>query len=268
MTERFRDNNYKRNHQNKKKKRKGCRRVFFGLLILLLAGLGVKQFMSNSDRIVIAIDPGHGGLDIGAKGIINEASMNERTAKNLHKLLKEDKRFKPIYTRKFKEDVKYTLAERIKASDKNGASLLISIHGNSSSNKNSRGFECYASPPGRNNHKESVRFATIIAEKIGAAGHRLRGENGVRFLYYLESDKKGTTLDIRESSYTNTERTEAGIAMVENPKCPSILVEQCFVNNLEDYEQWGNEEGAQRAAQIYYEGICEYFGLSSIPREN
>ncbi len=264
MTDQSRDNNFKTNNRNrnkkKKKKGRGCRGIFVGLLLLFILIFGVRFFVIDSERIVIAIDPGHGGLDIGAKGIINEAGMNERTAKNLYKLLKEDKRFKPVYTRKFKEDVKYTLAERIKASDKSRASLLISIHGNSSSNKASRGFECYASPPGRKNHEASVKFATIIAEKIGAGGHRLRGENGVRFLYYVESDKKGSTLDIRESSYTNTERTEAGIAMVENPKCPSVLVEQCFVNNLEDYEQWGSETGAEKSAQVYYEAILEYFG--------
>lgn len=258
MTDRFRDNKYK---LNRKKKRKGCKGIFISLLLLCIICLSAWFLVNDSKRIVVAIDPGHGGVDIGAKGIINEAGMNERTAKNLHKLLKDDKRFKPIYTRKFKEDVKYTLAERIEASNKSRARLLISIHGNSSSKSSSRGFECYASPPGRKNHEASVKFATLIAKKMGDAGHKLRGENGVRFLYYVESDKKGTTLDIRESSYTNTDRTESSIAMVENPECPSALVEQCFINNLEDYEQWGNEEGAQKSAQIYYEAICDYFGL-------
>ncbi len=231
------------------------------IILFFILGMVARVLIIDSKRIVVAIDPGHGGLDIGAKGIVNEADMNESTAKYLNKLLKNDKRFKPVYTRKFKADVKYTLAERIALSNKKGASLLISIHGNSSNKSSVRGFECYASPPGRKNHEASVKFATLIAQNMGEAGHKLRGENGVRFLYYVESAPKGTTLDIRESSYTNTDRTEPSIAMVENPECPSVLVEQCFVNNLDDYEQWGSEAGAQKSAQIYYEAICEYFGV-------
>ncbi len=254
MTDRNRDSHFK---INKKRKGKGRKAILISLLICIIF-IAVRFIIVDSNRIVVAIDPGHGGLDIGAKGIVNEADMNERTAKHLYKLLKSDKRFKPIFTRKFKEDVKYTLAERIELSNKVRASLLISIHGNSSSKSASSGFECYASPPGRKNHEESVKFATLIAQKVSAEGHRLRGENGVRFLYYVKSGKKGTTLDIRESSYTNTERTDPGIAMVENPDCPSVLVEQCFINNLEEYEQWGSEQGAQRSAQIYYEAICDY----------
>lgn len=258
MTDRYRDNKYK---LNRKKKGKGCKGIFIIVLFIIMLCIGAWFFITDSKRIVVAIDPGHGGTDIGAEGIENESTMNERTAKDLYKLLKSDKRFKPIYTRKFKEDVKYTLGERIEASNKSRARLLISIHGNSSSKSSSRGFECYASPPGRKNHEASVKFATVIANRMGDAGHRLRGENGVRFLYYVESDKKGTTMDIRESSYTNAERTESSIAMVENPECPSVLVEQCFINNLEDYEQWGSEEGAQKSAKVYYEAMCDYFDL-------
>lgn len=261
MTNQNRDNTFK---INKKKKGKRGIVILICLLLIFILCMAAKFLMVDSKRIVVAIDPGHGGLDVGAKGIANEADMNERTAKDLYKLLKADKRFKPVYTRKFKDDVKYTLAQRIDLSNKIRAKLLISIHGNSSSKSSSRGFECYASPPGRKNHDESIRFATIIAENMGHAGHRLRGENGVRFLYYVESAEKGTTLDIREFSYANTSRTEPSIAMVENPECPSVLVEQCFVNNLDDYEQWGSEQGAQKSAEIYYKAICEYFGLAVV----
>lgn len=235
--------------------------LLFCLLLLIVLSLSVMYFIEDSKRIIIAIDPGHGGLDVGAMGVVNEADMNEKTAKYLHALLKKDKRFKPIFTRKFKTDVKYTLAERIKLSNKIKAKLLLSIHGNSSTNRSTKGFECYAVPPGRANHKDSVKFATIIAKKMGEAGHLLRGENGVRYMYYIETKGKAIRSDIREFSYTNTTRNEPSIAVVENPDCPSVLVEQCFVNNLEDYEAWGNEAGAQKSAQVYYESICAYFGL-------
>lgn len=92
-------------------------------------------------------------------------------------------------------------------------------------------------------------------------GHQLRGKNGVRFMYYLASDNKKSRLDIRESNYKNTERTEASMAMVENPDCPAVLVEQCFVNNAADYNSWGSEAGAKKAAKVYFEAICEYLEM-------
>lgn len=251
--------------KNSKVRNKKKGKVILGLALLLimafLCTVAVKWVIVDSKRIVVAIDPGHGGTDVGAEGLENEADINERTAKYLYELLKENQRFKPVYTRKFKSDVKYSLADRIEKANRVKAQLLISIHGNSSSNKKGKGFECYASPPGRKNHEASMKFARLIAEKMGDAGHLLRGEDGVRFMYYLETKKNGSTIDIRESSYTNTDRTELSIAMVENPNCPSVLVEQCFVNNPADYEKWGSEEGSEKSARIYYEAICGYFGV-------
>lgn len=251
----------KRSKPLKVKKRGGFMWLLLMIILLAIGLVAVRWFIEDSKRIVVAIDPGHGGTDIGAEGIENEATINERTAKYLYELLKEDMAFKPVYTRKFKTDVKYTLADRIDKANRVKAQLLISIHGNSSSNKKGKGFECYAAPPGRKNHEASMKFARLIAEKMGDAGHLLRGEDGVRFMYYLETKKNGSTIDIRESSYTNTERTELSIAMVENPNCPSVLVEQCFVNNPADYDKWGSEEGSEKSARIYYEAICEYFGV-------
>lgn len=238
--------------------------LIVGVIGIILALFCVSLYIkSESRKIVIAIDPGHGGTDVGAQGIENEAVMNERTAKYLYELLKQDKRFKPVYTRKFKTDVKYTLAERIEKADKAKAQLMLSIHGNSSESKKGYGFESYAVPPGRNNHESSVKFAELIAERMASAGHKLRGENGVRYMYYVDAGSKGIKTDIREASYTNESRTEPSIAVVENPKCPSVLVEQSFVNHPGDYENWGSPEGNKKAATLYYEAICSYFELTT-----
>ena len=35
-----------------------------------------------------------------------------------------------------------------------------------------------------------MRFAQCIAQKMGGAGHRLRGENGIRFAYYNGKSKR------------------------------------------------------------------------------
>jgi N-acetylmuramoyl-L-alanine amidase len=35
-------------------------------------------------------------------------------------------------------------------------------------------------------------------------------------------------------------------------------VEQCFVTNQEDVEEFGTDEGCAKAAQAYYQAICKY----------
>ena len=45
-----------------------------------------------------------------------------------------------------------------------------------------------------------------------------------------------------------------------------MLVEQCFLTNYSDVENWTGEAGCARAARIYYEAICAYFGTEPLPQ--
>ena len=53
---------------------------------------------------------------------------------------------------------------------------------------------------------------------------------------------------------------------MERPACPAVLVEQCFLTNYSDVENWTGEAGCARAARIYYEAICAYFGTEPLPQ--
>ena len=43
------------------------------------------------------------------------------------------------------------------------------------------------------------------------------------------------------------------------------MVEQCFVTSEADVAAWGTDDGCRRAARLYYEAICEYFGTEPLP---
>ena len=88
-----------------------------------------------------------------------------------------------------------------------------------------------------------------------AAGAALRGHGGVRYIYYLENDQK----QLVESTHTEI-REERSFTLLEDVNCPAVLAEQCFVTNEADAARFGSEEGCKKAARIYYEVICEYFG--------
>ena len=207
----------------------------------------------------VALDAGHGGFDTGAEAIIKELEVCEQTVNALYTLLEQDSNYAPVRTRPNGED--RSIKERAQAATDAGASLLLSVHANSDeSTGQSHGFECFPTPPGRTYSEESMRFAQCIAQKMGGAGHRLRGENGIRFAYYNGKSKR-----IVDSTDTKI-REQKSFGIVERPYCPAVLVEQCFLTNYSDVENWTGEAGCARAARIYYEAICAYFGTEPLPQ--
>ena len=74
----------------------GKRRVRWGrVLALLLAAVGIWAACRlllpglTSGKIAVALDPGHGGSDPGASGIITETELTEQTVRALAGMLEE-----------------------------------------------------------------------------------------------------------------------------------------------------------------------------------
>lgn len=201
----------------------------------------------------IAIDPGHGGMDTGALAIVKEYQVIDATAQKLFELLEADPDFIPILTR---TDSDLSNDERTSIAASAGASLLISIHANSDSHSSSKGFECFAQPPGRTFHSQSFLFAQLIVNEMSCAGHTIRGDEqktGIKYAYYYGNDKR-----IVDSSDSKV-RSRKSFGILEKAPCPRVLVEQCFITNHSDVQNWATETGCAKAAQAYYQAIKYYF---------
>lgn len=212
--------------------------------------------------IVVAIDPGHGGYnenngcwDSGAKGNgVTEAELTMRIAGMLEQLLRQDRRFAPVMTTDGSTYLKGS--ERGAAAQAAGAQLLVSIHFNSDQYDHSRGLECYPATPAMETNADSLRLAAAITEGFAATGLPLRGENGIRYLYFDENDNRL----VYESSDT-VPRTDPTFTVLETCGCPAVLVEQGFLTNLTDAAMFSTDDGCRGAADIYYRAICQYFGV-------
>ncbi len=208
---------------------------------------------NTSPPYVIAIDPGHGGMDTGAQAIVEEFQVIDVTAACLYDLLEQDRNFIPVLTRTDKDPES---GPRADIANRAGASLLISLHANSDSHQSTRGFECFPQPPGRTWHSESVKFAQLIVEQMRTAGHNIRGgeeKTGMRYAYYYGDTKKIV------DSTDNKVRSRKSFGILEKTNCPAVLVEQCFISNYQDVENWATEAGCSKAAQLYYIAIKQYF---------
>lgn len=227
------------------------------LISSLLAGLLQKE---PGGPWRVAVDAGHGGGDVGAKGLEDseEWQLTQATAQELWTLLEADPDFTPLMVRET-WSAAATAGERARSAKSRNADLLLSIHMNSDGGAGeASGFECFPAPPQNAQNAESLRFAELLAAQMQAAGASLRGQGGVRYAYYTA---EGQRL-IRERGDTN----EAGLesfAVVELPGCPAVLAEQCFITNQADYAAFASPEGCRAAAACYYRAIRQFFGLSA-----
>lgn len=215
--------------------------------------------VQNKNLPVIAIDPGHGGTDPGSEGSgLWEYEMTWQVANELVDLLEQDGRYAPVLTITEEESQNSDMprvepAERAQRANDAGAVLLFSIHGNSEPSGTADGFECYAIPPGQQYHDESVALARLTAQKITQTGQPLRGQDGVRYIYFDTYDNRM----VYESS-DETPRNEPTFRLLTDADCPAVLVEQCFLTNTQDAARLATPSGAKQAAKAYYEAICEW----------
>lgn len=269
----------RRQQARRRRRQKLVRRLMFlaaGALVAVSVGLvlwnglpagahgadGFARKAAKGKGIVVAVDPGHGGLnenngcwDGGAEGSgFTEAELTYRIAQHLEALLRQDGRFSPVMTSDGSQYLKGS--QRGAAAKAAGAELLVSIHFNSDAGHGSRGLECYAAPPALPTNGDSLRLAGYITAGFAETGLPLRGENGIRYLYF-DANNERRVFEASDAA----PRTDPTFTVLEDCGCPAVLVEQGFLTDETDAALFASDEGCQNAAGIYYRAICRYFGL-------
>ncbi len=146
-------------------------KVFISLFLALeLFGLHspVLAQMDNNKKLVIVIDPGHGGKDSGAVGVngILEKDVVLKIAKEIVELNETifKNRFE-IYLTRYK-DTLISLGDRTKLAKTLKADLFLSLHCNYSDNPNARGVEVYVSKKEGKYSRESILLADDIQKGL------------------------------------------------------------------------------------------------------
>lgn len=251
----------KRHTIYKRKKRKGGlgKRLLLWAILFVLGYGGFFLYYRYSRPYVIGLDAGHGGVDVGAVGVIEEVALTEQTVADLKEILEQDGRFRVVLSRKAGEGA--TIDERNKRFTKIQPDVMLSIHANSAETASASGFECYPVIPSMANHENSMAFARCLTAKMQEAGQTLRGENGIRFGYYVTEN--GTTQKKLVDASDTTPYSDDTFGVLKGLNGAAVLVEQCFVTNAADVEAFGTEEGCQKAAEVYYQAILCYLGLEA-----
>jgi N-acetylmuramoyl-L-alanine amidase len=121
--------------------------VFAGCFLLVMGPDETPQSAlpaspSSATRMVVVIDPGHGGLDDGTRGL--QGLVEKDVALDISNRLDGVLHNHGIPTLMTRTNDRYVaLSERVAMADKTGPHVLVSIHLNSKHGSGANGFEIY-----------------------------------------------------------------------------------------------------------------------------
>jgi len=223
----------------------------------------------------IIIDPGHGGRDPGASWEYNiqgrilrsvEKDITLKVSRSLHASLRAAYPDKQVLLTRTgdtnpSKDARVNMANSVPLAQ-NEAAIYISVHANSSFNRNARGFEVWFLNP-------SYRRQVIDASTFQDSPPEIRNE----VLPILNSmmEEELTTESIHLANYILKRMGEAvgdkkpsrGLKaeewfVVRNARMPSVLVELGFVSNQTDALLMDNDAHLKNLSDALYKGIADF----------
>lgn len=230
-----------------------------------------RERLSVDRLITIALDPGHGGEDPGAKGRrgAQEKHVTLAIARRLKTIIDAEPGMRAVLTRD--DDYFVPLQNRVEKARAIKADLFVSVHADAFVRPQARGSSVFAL---------SERGATSVAARwlakreneadlIGGINIAVKDRHLAQTL--LDLSQTATIQDsiklaravLGQLGGINTlhksQVEQAGFAVLKAPDIPSILVETAFISNPEEEKKLTDEHYQDKLAQAILRGIKQYF---------
>lgn len=228
----------------------------------------------DSGEFVVAIDPGHGGVDPGAVvGKLAEKHLVLAFSRVLADEIQRRPGMTPYLVRDKDEYV--PLAERVARAHRAGANVFLSIHADRLLEGSASGMSIY-----RLSQTGSDAAATKLAERENRAdllaGADLSGESDALARLLVELAQRGTTEETEKlaESMLGALRGQlkllrsrplraANFRVLKAPDVPSLLVELGFMDNRADRKRLTDPEWRKKAAKYIAQGIDDWAQVAS-----
>jgi N-acetylmuramoyl-L-alanine amidase len=223
----------------------------------------------------IAIDPGHGGYDtgtIGPHGLL-EKNLCLDVAQRLGQLIEENiPGIEVVYTRK--DDRHVSLEERTAIANRANADLFVSIHANSSDDRDARGVETYslsltASPESTELVTRENALAQSSLHDLPELIKKITRDEKIAESKQLAVDIQNALsqrLQLMSRRETNRGVKQAPFIVLIAANMPAVLSEISFASNASDENLLLDSSQRQRVAEGLYRGIAAYLdGLHRLP---
>jgi N-acetylmuramoyl-L-alanine amidase len=226
---------------------------------------------TNPAQPIIVLDPGHGGVDGGARGLdgVQEKTLVLSFCAELKRQLEATKRYAIVMTRDGDQYV--DLDDRVVMARKANASLLISVHADTlSEDKSVTGATVYTVAD-RASDAEAARIAARENASSRASGGsgRLQNPDVADILFdlkrretrtYAHIFSRGLVDNLRNSAKLNhNPERSAGFVVLKAPEFPSVLVELGYLSNPQDVQSLASPEWRAKAAAAMVKTIDAFF---------
>lgn len=226
------------------------------------------------NKIIIIVDPGHGGGGedgLGAVAKYNGKEIYEKEitlkfSKILGKVL-EEKGYDVKYTRT--KDVKIDLKTRTKMANSDVGEIYISLHANASLDTAAKGADIfYMSEDAEDEYSKSVaeeenKFikkeelptddSSTIVKSMLASGHIMESSK----LAYEVSSKLPDKIKNRGVK-------KAPFTVLSNAAMPAILVEIGFMSNADDLARLNNDKELKMLAESLSDGVSSFLSTYKV----
>lgn len=224
-------------------------------------------------KIVVVIDPGHGGKDPGAFGYHRtpEKAVVLAIAKKLKRKIDSQPNMHAVLTRD--GDYFIDLRRRLDISRRYHPDLFVAIHADAFTNSQSHGASVFAlSQTGATS--EAARWLAEKENYSELAGVNLKGlddTNGMVRSVLIDLSQTATisaSLKMGKNvlqhlgamtSLHNQKVEQARFVVLKSPDIPSILVETGFISNPIEEQRLASSQYQEQLSQAIYKGIYQYF---------
>lgn len=230
---------------------------------------------ATGDKVIIAIDAGHGGQDPGAigPGGTQEKNITISVARKLRSLLNDDPMFKAVLTRD--GDYFISVMGRSDVARKQNANFLVSIHADAAPNRDATGASVWVLSNRRANSEMAgwLEQHEKQSELLGGAGDVLANSQSDPYLSQAVLDlqfghSQRVGYDVATSMITQLSRIgalhkrrpeHASLGVLRSPDIPSVLVETGFISNNSEERLLASSDYQQQLAEAIYNGLRNYF---------
>lgn len=234
-----------------------------GVWTIVLAALAAPAVPAAEQPFTVALDPGHGGTNLGAKSTRDatyEKHVTLEIARRVRRRLGAERGIRVVLCRD--SDVQLPVRTRVKCANDAGARLFISLHANASphgpSRGTQRGFELYVLPP-KDVDVDAAEAVLLAPSDSDAAwaGHRVRATareslSAARRIAWRLGDALGTELD-RGIKQTGA----ASLDVLQGVRMPAVLVEVGFLDHPEEGAYLLSAEGCETIARAIAAAVVD-----------
>jgi N-acetylmuramoyl-L-alanine amidase len=222
--------------------------------------------------VVVAVDAGHGGDDVGALGRSRrtyEKDVVLQIAKRLADIINAEPGMRAVLTRS--GDYFIPLRKRMEIAREQRADLFVSIHADAFRDPRARGASVFV----LSNRGASSEAARWLAESENASdlvgGVSLDDKDEVLASVLLDlsqSATRQTSLEAADNVYNELGKhtkvhgrrvQHAGFVVLKSPDIPSMLVETGFISNPTEEANLRDPQHQQRLAGAVFKGVRDYF---------